>query len=174
MKLWTWQGPGFSLTEGYVDIRQSEYANNEPIIAVYKDLASRIGTDQIIWCLTKRDAPFLDRVEWVLDVPCDEIVKFVDNIVWNRMLGKRPRPPKRIRDEITNEAFSKFPQDSDARRRLEQELEDQFWSQPPPEGTSWWDHLFVAPAASEDVCALVRHPLKPEWVVSNPLEQRGG
>ena len=174
MKLWSWHKPPFSLLEGHVDIRHSEYANKPNIMAACKELAARMGTDQASWCFTKREQwsqrPGYTRVEWVLNVPCEEILNFVDEIVWNRIAGVNVRPRKETIRRWRDEAIARFPDDPEAGHRYEQEQWDKFWAQQPPDG-SWWDHLFVEPQEEESVSALVRHPIRPEWVEVNPLTE---
>ena len=89
MQLWTFQGVGFSLHDGHVNHELSEYVREvEGVRDAYLELAKRLGTDQLIWCCSVREPhPLKDRVEWVIDVPVSEILAFVDDFVWNRILG---------------------------------------------------------------------------------------
>ncbi len=141
MKLWTRQKSNFSLTEGHYDIQQSEYVDDPKFRMAYDQLVSRMETDQYFWCSTVKGGRLQilrsDETMWPLDIPCGEILKFVNEDVWDRITGRGCT--------LANE------------------------KEQPPEG-SWWDHLFVKRQANERVSALVRHPIKPEWEVSNPLE----
>lgn len=137
----------------------------------YKDLASRIGTDQIIWCDTQPgqhvDVPSSTRQEWILEVPCDEILEFVDVVAWEQILGTRGLPLSVI-SCWRREARRRFPNDRGAQEKYVENREEELWAQDPPSG-SWWNYLFVERQADGLVSALIRHPARPEWVISNPL-----
>ncbi len=141
MKLWTWHKPDFSLVHGQVDHERSEYVQSVKGIAeAYRQLAERIGTSQFIWCYTAPDQhivlPCHTEVEWSLDVPRDSILRFVDDIVLNRILGIRCGLPSKIRYGWLDEALQRFPYDAAARDCFRAEREDSFWTQSPP-GESW-------------------------------------
>ena len=175
VKLWTWHKPDFSLLDGHVDHQRSEYVQTVQGVAdAYRKLAARIGTGKIVWCYTvphqRTVLPCHTDVEWILAVPRESILRFVDDIVWNRILGIRCALPSKIRHDWCDKALHRFPDDADARKRSEEELEESFWAQPPP-GESWWSALFTREAASEHVSALIPHPIKDEWVRVNPLDE---
>ena len=172
MKLWTWHKPDFSLLDGHVDRKKSEYIETVPGYDIAsRELASRLGTSQFVWCFTLPDrwivTPGQTEVEWVLDVPCKAILKFVDDIVWNRILGEECILPGTMRDEFWDQALQRFPDDADAREQFVKEREESFWAKPPPSG-DWWDCLFTQDHAGEYVSALVPHPCQLDWVVVNP------
>ncbi|MHC4696141.1 MAG: hypothetical protein ACYTFA_05290 [Planctomycetota bacterium] len=173
MRLWTWHKPDFSLLDGRVDHEQSEYACSVPGLRnAYRELFSRLGTSQLIWCDTLPDQRMVraghTEIEWILEVPSEAIVRFVGDVVWNRILGKRCALPPEIRWARKNKALHRFPDNTRARKEFEKAEEESFWTQRPPSG-SWWDDLFTQEQAKECVSALVPHPCKTEWVVSNPL-----
>lgn len=176
MKLWTWHKHRFSLIDGCVDHERSEYVQTVPgVRQAYRELAYHIGTDQIIWCYTS-PVQYIQlschtEVEWVLDVPSKQILRFVDDIIWNRIIGRRCALLPLMRFQWKDEALRRFPHDPAARRQYEQEQEDLFWDQKAP-GGNWWNCLFVKPQAKPYVSTLVRHPVKPEWVEVNPLSGR--
>jgi hypothetical protein len=172
VKLWTWHKPDFSLLKGRVEHERSEYVQSVGGVRdAYRELAARIGTDQFIWCYTVPNQRIISaahmEVEWVLDVPPEAILRFVDDLVWNRILGIRCALPPSMRFTWKQQALRRFPNDITARRESEQQQEEAFWTQPPP-SESWWDNLFVEQQAKQLVSALVRHPVEPEWVLSNP------
>ncbi len=94
MKLWTWQGRGFSLLDDRVDWEKSKYFTTTVpgARAAYLKLKKRLGTDQYTWCHTKRPPESLikleyrDRLEWILDVPCAAIMQFVNVHAWEAIL----------------------------------------------------------------------------------------
>lgn len=176
MRLWTWHEPDFSVLDGHVDHDRSEYVQTvEGAGEAYREMAARIGTSQFVWCYTVPDQhivlPCHTKVEWVLDVTPKSILRFVDDIVWNRILGIRCALPTKIRLDWFNEALHRFPEDTAARERFLTEREESFWAQPPP-GGSWWNSLFTRDEARECVSALVPHPVAAEWVLVNPIYRR--
>jgi hypothetical protein len=93
MRLWSWQQPDFSLTDGRVDLERSEFVLTvEGVRKAYRALSERFGTDQFIWCYTEPDSYLTaagdTRVRWSLEVPPAQIVAFLDCIVWERILGR--------------------------------------------------------------------------------------
>ncbi len=175
MKLWTWHRPDFSLLHGCVDHRRSEYWQTVPgVPAAYDELACRLETDQVVWCYTIPNQrivlPHHTEVEWILEVPCEAILKFVDGIVWNRILGIRCALPNAMRYAWKDQALRRYPYDVRRRHSAEEELEELFWAQPPQNG-SWWDNLLVEGRSEECIRALVPHPCRLEWVLVNPLSE---
>jgi hypothetical protein len=134
-------------------------------------LDRRIGTDQFIWCYT------VDRPErrgnvskWILDMQAAAILRFVDEVVWSRIRGERCVLPLALTRKWEDEAIARLGHDANRCLRAVADSEEAFWSQAPP-GGSWWTQLFVEPQAQETVSALVPHPVRPEWVVENPLQR---
>jgi len=121
---------------------------------------------QIVWCFTCKHEikPEVSKVLWELEVPEQEIVRFVDDIVWNRILGIKCWLPSSLRRTFRSKALEKFPYSADERKNCVKEQEEAFWSQDAPTG-SWWDSLFVHQKSCKGVSAIVRHPLRHEWVV---------
>ncbi len=172
MKVWTWHKPDFSLLNGHVDPKRSEYVQSVTGVAeAYRHLAALIGTSQFVWCYTipgqRIQLPCHTEVEWTLDVPSDSILGFVDDIVWNRILGIRCGVSSEMREAWRNEAMRSFPHDAAARGRHLTEQEESFWTQALP-GERWWESLFVEPEPRECVSALVPHPVAKKWVLVNP------
>lgn len=175
MKLWTWHSRGFSLLDGYVDHERSEYVKTvKGARGAYEELAARVGTTQLVWCYTVEGVHIASRchteVEWVLNVPTESILRFVDDIVWNRIWGTEGEcaVPTVIWCAWLDKARRRFPNDIAAQEKYERELKKAFWAQQPA-GESWWDSLFKQEQACEGVCALVPHPIKREWIVVNPI-----
>ncbi|MBP7937534.1 MAG: hypothetical protein KA354_23075 [Phycisphaerae bacterium] len=169
MNLWTWQSPDFSLLDGHVEPTKSPYADTVSTAPdAYRKLARCLSTDQIIWCHTLPGQhiriPGFSMVEWVLDVPPEEIMGFTDSLVWNRILGIKCGLPRSWHFKWRQAARELHPHDPDKWDEYEKAQEAEFWERPPPDG-GWWKALCVDGRADENVVALVRHPLKPEWVL---------
>jgi hypothetical protein len=173
MKLWTIHRRGFSLTEGRADRTLSPYVGTVAnYIQISQQLWERLGTsDQVIWCCTKpidRRHRSLDEIEWVLEVPDAEILALIDDHVWNRILGLKCHPPQRLRDQWRDRALDLHPNDSDARERYHAEQERSYFAQEPPSG-DWWNHVFVDDLEGDSISAVIRHPVRQEWIVGrNP------
>lgn len=173
MKLWTWQTPDFRLFDGRVDHNRSYYYQTvEGVPSAYKKLAELIGTNQLIWCYTVPDQrivlPCHTEVELILDVPRESILAFVDEVVWNRILGIRCELPSGVWRPWRDDGRRSFPGNVAAQNHHEAKQRGAYWTQPPP-GENWWDSLFAGDRAEECVSALVPHPVAKEWVVVDPI-----
>jgi hypothetical protein len=177
MQLWTWHKPDFSLLEGRVDHEKSEYVQTvEGVREAYRELVKRIGTDQFIWCYTKSNQrivlPHHTEKEWILEVPSTKILKFVDDIIWNRILGiKNFDPPAELKRKWKEKSIARYPYDPVASKKLAKSWNDEFYNQEPPTG-NWWDNLFVCERSDECVSALIPHPIKHSYVKINPRQNR--
>lgn len=167
LQLWTFQTQDFSLTEGCVDHSKSEYHRMvQGVPLAYQKLADLLGTDQIVWCYTDRTdykKTGVSRTEWVLEVPESEILKFIDGFVWNRILGQKCPPPKELLYSWRVPAIERHPGDFPAQERFIADQNKSYWELPPPSG-DWWNHLFVENSENEGIDALIRHPIRREWV----------
>jgi len=170
MKLWTWHGRSFSITEGHVDHTRSDYCQD---VRGYTQAVARLGcmlgSDQFLWCLDYRvENPWPRRVEWSLEVPDDAILAFVDTLVWERILGNQYIPHD-LESRWLHEAMAKG-QDPDAFSRvMRQQFEDVL-----PHRRELWDNVF-AEAVQNRFCpdcerntVLIPFPAKPEWVLRAP------
>src|SRR5262245_49835526 len=111
MRLWTWQTPDHSLLGGCVVPERSEYVLTAPgLLEAYQELASRLGTDQLVWCCTlpSENWRLTERIEWVLDVPSRNVLGFVDDIVWNRIFKRQCTLPDSIRHSWMTQAIQLF------------------------------------------------------------------
>jgi hypothetical protein len=169
MQLWTWHSPTFSLLEGRVDPTKSSYAKTVPkYLSVREELCRRLGTDdQIVWCSTKADHTLttIEEAEWVLEVPDAAILALMNDWVWNLILGLKPFPPKHLSDQWHDEGIDLFPYDQIARQRFLDEQYEKFQAGLAPNGDPW-SNLFVRTPAGDGITAIIRHPIKPEWVKS--------
>lgn len=150
----------------------SGYRDDSSIIAAYVELRSRLGTDQIIWCYTrKEDFRETSRamVEWAMDVPVQNILAFYDSVVWARIIGKTPCTlPADQRRRIRAEALQKFPHEPEKRHEFEETKTAAFWNRPEPAG-GWWTRLFVDQPDRDGIDALIRHPIDHSWLQSKTL-----
>ena len=122
MKLWSLHDPGFCLTTQIVDHSKSDYCEHvAKYNSVVRELARRLGTDRLIWCHTVEEEPYEGRVRWILDVPEAEL-RFVDTLVWNRLLGIRCALPRSMRFRWKDMAMDKYPNDAKQRHQYEEEL----------------------------------------------------
>jgi len=101
VKLWTFQSPNFSLTEGSVIHQKSAYyQESEEVQTAYPKLWKLIAPPhndrihsrgQILWYETVEQKPSNrpgDVLLWEVDVPELEIIAFVDSVVWDHIVQK--------------------------------------------------------------------------------------
>lgn len=163
--LWTLHSPGFDIRTGRVDHSKSEYYLNIPgVKEAYPKLWRRLNSPegQIIWCYTENSqiAKTSKRlILWELQIPREDILCFIDSLVWNRILGIRCGVGNTMYREWKKEAINKCP--ADAISYLNK-LENDFWNQKPKTG-SWWDELFVQ-EIGEIVDAIICHPVPEKFV----------
>ncbi len=166
-------GYEFSLTTGNVDHSLSDYYREiDGVPAAYERLWSEIGTSQIVWCYTlanQYSTTGIARLEWELEIPTDDVLGFVDDIVWNRVLGIQCDLPEELRIEFKNAAIPEHPDDPAARMAFEKELAAEFWNRQPPEG-DWWASLLVEARADDCTSALVAHPVDDAMVIDKQLK----
>ena len=171
MRLWSIHAPGFSLTAGKVEHSKSEYYydDNSKLRESYHKLWERIQIPdgQIIWCYTQKDGIPKTGVEmrlWKLEVPNDDIIRFVDDLVWNRTFDNECGVGTQMRRQWRIEAIALFPNQLVAREEYQEQCRKDFWAQKSKSG-DWWDELFVE-EPGECISAIIRHPVPIEWVDS--------
>ncbi len=175
--LWSWQEPDFSLTEGAVDHRRSEYYKTVAgVPKSYKELSKRLGTDQFIWCYTRQDEynPRLGctRVEWQLKVPEDRVLRKVCSVVWHcivwcnggerGLVGTPPKKFERLWRGIAGRYGLKFDNFNKEFYR--------FWYAKTDE--ELWDALFLDKVDGECTDVLLRHPVEDKWVKHPRADQK--
>ena len=169
MRLWTWHEHNWSLLSGVVDPRRSDYYNSHPgIPPAYGELGRRLRTNQFIWCFVRREnRTTVDdgRQEWELEVPDSEILCFVDDLIWNRLIGIRCGLPQSLRLEIKKRAIEKHPYEPKKSHAYQDELTEAYWNEPAPQG-GWWAELLSDVPRTDEATALIRHPVDAGWVVS--------
>ena len=170
--LWSYHPPVFSLLDSRVKPHLSGYRDDSQIMAAYAELKSRLGTDQIIWCYTRKEdfrETSRPMVEWALHVPLQNVVAFYDTVAWARIIGKTPCPlPEDKRRRIRDEALHHFPNDPQSRRELEDARTAEIWNEHAPVG-GWWSKLFVDRPDRDGIDALIYHPIDNSWLLSKTL-----
>jgi hypothetical protein len=167
--LWSFHKSDFSLIEGTVDHRYSEYYRCDPGIRdAYRRLWDHLGTDQVVWCYRQRgdfSGRHPGKKQWALRVPRSAVVAFVNRYVWARIIGSRHfAPPRTLRRKWKEEVLGTFPHDHDARKVLEDAKYAGFWNEQPP-ANGWWSTVFVPGPGGEGIDALLRHPVERKWLL---------
>jgi len=168
IRLWTWQGSEFPITSGEqrIDWSKSEFADTCTIQRAYRQLASRLGTDQYIWCFTDEHLatwPSGNRVRWDLEVPDELVLAYTCDRIW-QLLIRRNTYTCVQRNEWKQEAISKgLLHSNDYKPYIDDKLRE-FQSQFQTE-SNLWEHLFLDRPIRKDVSALVRYPVPDEWVL---------
>ena len=171
--LWTLHTPDFSIIEGRIDHSKSKYYQDTPgVKQAYSKLWQyiKIPDGQIIWC-------YLDKTEirktstkmvlWEICLPKSKIIKYVDDMVWNRILGIKCHVPSSLSDQWRQKAIKKFPHNPTLAHEYEKKCRDDYWAQK-PKGNSWWDELFVKMDKGLSMSALIRHPVQ-EDLINNKI-----
>lgn len=173
VNLWTIHPPDFLLTVGRVDHSKSEYYRNTPgVREAYPKLWDRLNVHdgQLVWCDTHEEdipATGIEKTKSTLCVPGPSVLCLMDDLVWNRILGKTCAVRSDMICSWRKEALKKHPSDPKASRAYEQQCFEAYWNQQ-PKGSSWWDELFVN-SPGEAVSAIITHPVPCEWVVQKTL-----
>jgi hypothetical protein len=172
LPLWSFQAPDFSLLDGRVKPNLSGYCDESQIMAAYAELKSRLGTDQIIWCYTRKEdfrETSRQMVEWALQVPIQNILAFYDSVVWARIIGKTPCTlPEDQRRQLRNDALHHFPNDPQRRRDFEDARTAEIWNEPAP-AEGWWSKLFIDRPDRDGIDALISHPIDNSWLLGKTL-----
>ena len=92
VRLLTWQGSGFDICSGEAryDRRKARYYNDPDLPGAkeaYERLFRELGTDQFVWCYTREPCPPDKGTRRALRVPVACVLRFVDSLAWNRILG---------------------------------------------------------------------------------------
>ncbi len=176
MKLWTIHDTyDFKLSEGHVDHSKSDYYNNTPgVKKAYPQLWSliRMLDGQIIWCYTRKEDICITSkpmIMYTLKVPEDSVITYIDDIMWNCILGNQVRLTPSYRRPIRAKVEKKFPNDSCNQIILEKELENKFWENKPP-AKELWKKLLLDKAV-DGFSALIKHPIPDDWIIKSEMIQ---
>jgi hypothetical protein len=171
MMLWTWQGVGFDPGAHRLDRSQSPFWRERScpdIRRAYSELDAilRLPEDragQFIWCFTtERSAknPFRDRTPWTIDVPRHKIPTFVDDVMWNHVIGSDYVPGEHIRKVDERKRAGEI---SAEQAYFEESAKAYHATFPSREECL---RLLCKPTEpGEDVSALVPLPIEPSWVL---------
>ena len=99
-----------------------------------------------------------------LEVPQSKIIAFVDDIVWNKILGYKPGLPS-IERRWRNEAIEKSPGNRKAHDKYVEERYKELWIEPPPSGDHWNELIVTRPC--ELVSAVIAHPVPKEMLLDS-------
>lgn len=163
--LWSWQTRGFSLTEGSVDHRLSEFdKTHDGYRNSCKQLLELLGTDQFIWCDTEDARTWNHRVKWELEVPKGHVV-LICSIAWHWIMARNAEDSVGC---VPPEKFFNLARKLDpclSRDEFQQRFHDGWKSKTTEE---LWAALFVNTVQSACTHALVPYTVKAEWVNKYP------
>ena len=166
--LWTIQSPEFDIRTGRVDHSKSEYYLTVPgVKEAYHELWQRLNIPegQIIWCYAHENnivKTRTEKIKWMLHFPRSEVICFVDNLVWNRILGTIHNVALRNMQNQWFEKWEKIPNNPTTLEAYIRMCEKEFRAQKPKTG-SWWDELFVR-NADESIDTIIHHPVPDKFV----------
>ena len=173
--LWTWQGFDFDPLLDRLDRSKSEFltcpGSCPDIRRAYADLDKLLSLPpdrkhQFVWCFTTDSClqnPWNGRRLWRIDVPQDSILAYVNDCMWNHLIGSKSVPMS-LRNQWKNELYSKraageqFDQEISWRER---EYHDSF-----PSREACLAALLSPKGPGEDVSALVSLPFDESWIGS--------
>ena len=176
MKLWTIHDTyDFKLSEGHVDHSKSDYYNNTPgVKEAYHQLwpLIRMPDGQIIWCYTRKKdicKTGTPKIMWTLEVPEDSVITYIDDIMWNCILGIRVCLTLSYRRPIRAKVEKEFPNDPCNQKILEKEFVKKFWENKPP-AEELWEKLLLDKAV-DGFPALIKHPIPDDWIIKSETIQ---
>lgn len=131
--------------------------------AAYGELAKRLGTANFVWCSIIKDEAkerekWRDRVEWILDVPDDEILCLTDIFIWNKIIDFKTYP-----QSLRTKLWKEVPQDVPSKTDWVEGKLNEYHNMPEP-ADGWWSQLFLKDTNAEDATVLVRHPIPESWI----------
>lgn len=168
LPLWSWQQPGYSLTEGTVDHQRSDWKTLRGYPESIKDLSERLGTDQFVWCYTRGDEhdPLHSSasVEWQLEVPKHHVLAFICSFAWHWILARNGEDSDR---PDIRPVFWRMIKDLSKWHEFEERFYD-FWRNKTLE--ELWDALFLDEVVRRCTHVLLRHPIENSWVIHAPKQ----
>jgi hypothetical protein len=162
ISVWTFQTEGFSILEGPVKPELSKYAKKYP--TAYQRLWKILGTKQFIWCMTDRRDWGNKKgfCEWALSVPRRNVLRVIDSMVWNGIIGEKGSPPAKMFDEL--ERYATLNDIPDVQSYIEQHAER--LRNPPGDP---WDCLFLDDLDDPRAEILLRCPIQGSWHIKSVL-----
>jgi hypothetical protein len=106
MMLWTWQSADFDPFTDRVDRSKSDFSNHQPdLLRAYTELDALLALSaemkhQYVWCFTTDSwdpHPWAGRILWPVEVPESAILSFVDQQLWERLIGNHT-PPEELQE----------------------------------------------------------------------------
>ncbi|MFC1635052.1 hypothetical protein ACFL5Z_09430 [Planctomycetota bacterium] len=162
-----------------MDHAKSKYFQNTPCVKqAYPELWRRINIPdgQIIWCYldkTEIRKTGIEMVLWklclpeteVIRLPGSKVIQFVDDMVWNRILGRERECelPQGLCNQWREKSVEKYPNNPAAAKNYEKKCQNDYRNKK-PKSNSWWDELFVQRGQSTSISALIRHPVRKDWI----------
>jgi hypothetical protein len=176
--LWTWQGFDFNPPFYPIDRSKSKYLihNSCPDIhRAYEELDELLSlpTDkkgQFVWCCTTDswDGPWYNCYIWPIDVPQDSILAYVNNPIWEHLIGSKS-VPKNIRKQWEIELFSQ--QISGDRYYEEMDKKESEYHNSFPSRKECLEILLNPTKPGENVTALVHVPIDVSWIRPHDLKE---
>jgi hypothetical protein len=181
MKLWTWQNPGFNITNPNTLVnskRYSEYFNSEyntiannNYLKAYEVLWSILKTNQFHWYYTdKKEATsncsimeYNGKLLWEIDIPNNKIFKKMCCMAWHWILNNTNASPPKIFENFINLYW--WPNRTTFNKDC-----NKYWRD--IGSKKLWDCLFHDCGIKQCYQVLVQHPINEIWVIKNPLKDR--
>lgn len=172
MMFWTWQSADFDPFADRVDRSKSEFFNDPPhpdLLRAYQELEDSLNLSaemkhQYVWCFTTDSwypHPWPGRILWPVEVPDAAILSFVDEQLWERLVGNHTVPRKlwdSWRHELRSRNVYGKPHDDELEKRKREYLA----ASPPRE--EWLRAVLIPKGPGTDILALVRTPLQRSWI----------
>jgi hypothetical protein len=174
IRLWTWQGLDFDPLSQPVDSSKStkRYDSQCPDIRrAYEELDEllRLPPDrkgQYLWCFTTdswEQHPWTGRLLWPLNVPEESILHYVDDRIWEYLIGSK-WVPQGFWDHWESALLAQGISDEQKHEEILRKYRDSFPSR--HECLRW---LLSPDGPGELVSALVPAPLIESWICAYEL-----
>jgi len=150
--LWTWQLARWHITAQRRDpaaILEAWGAEMAEILKpLYERLYQELGTQDFVWCFTKYEhwKQLEVRRLWELDVPRDDVLRYIDSPVWQGLINLAKRSPAKVAN--ATDWGRLLLEEEEALRRMSAE-------------------------SGGDVEPLLRVPIDASWVIDNRKFNKG-
>ncbi len=158
MRLWTYQGHEFDLCRDRLIPEKSFFYQDYP--EAYLRLHRELNTDQFVWCTTTAEpGGWRGREECELEVPCSEIFRVINDLLWNVIIGKNACP-QALRTQLEEKISRTISVPENWDSLIDQKVE----KLRNPEGGPW-NNLFLDDPRDVRATILLECPISFEWVV---------